>query len=101
MSGFYRMGDPGEDTVAHINTDRRNSGAKCRMPRFEKDDPQWGDLCGRMSVALCDAPLQPQPTSMMQYTTCDKPICELHRIKHVTKPNTDFCPDHKELAEGR
>lgn len=87
MSGFYRLGDPGEDTVAHINTGRRPSGARCMMPRFEKDNPQFGDLCGRQSVALCDA------------TRCDKPICKLHRTKHATKANTDFCLDHKRLAE--
>jgi hypothetical protein len=86
MSGFYRFGDPGEDTVAHINTGRRASGEKCRMPKFEKDDPQFGDLCGRMSVALCDAP------------GCDVPICKLHRTRHAKKSNTDFCPDHKEMG---
>lgn len=82
MSGFYRFGDPGSDTVAHINTGRKASGDKCRFPRFEKDDPQLGNLCGRMSVALCDVP------------GCDRPMCKLHRTKHPTKANTDFCPDH-------
>ena len=86
MSGFYRYGTPGQDTVAHINTGRRSSGERCRMPRFPEDNPQFGDVCGRMSVALCDA------------VGCDKPICELHRTKHPTKPNTDFCPDHSQLA---
>lgn len=87
MSGFYRYGAPGEDTVAHINTGRRASGAKCVMPRFEKDNPRFGEICGRMSVALCDAP------------KCDVPICELHRTKHQTKHNTDFCPDHAAMAK--
>lgn len=88
MSGFYRFGEPGSDTVAHINTGRRSSGEKCAMPRFEKDDPQWGAGCGRQSVALCDAP------------SCDKPICDLHRTKHSTKANTDFCPDHQGMAKA-
>jgi len=88
MSGFYRLGNPGEDTIAHINTGSRRSGEKCKMRRFERDDPQWGDICGRMSVALCDAP------------KCDKPICELHRTKHKNKANTDFCPNHKAMAEA-
>jgi hypothetical protein len=88
VSGFYRFGAPGEDTVAHINTGRKPSGEKCRMPRFDKDNPQWGDLCGRRSVALCDS------------QGCDVPICELHRVKHPRKPNTDFCLNHKQQALG-
>lgn len=59
-----------------------------RMPHFEKDNPQWGHLCGRMSVALCDS------------KGCDIPICELHRVKHSTKANTDFCLDHAEEAKA-
>ncbi len=90
MSGFYRIGEPGEDTVAHINTGRRSSGQKCVMDRFPADNSQWGPVCGRMSVALCDAP------------GCDKPICGKHRTKHATKANTDFCSDHESLArDGR
>ena len=87
MSGFYRLGNPGEDTIAHINTGRKPSGEKCRMPRFEKDNPQFGEICGRMSVALCDAP------------RCDKPMCERHRTRHATKPNTDYCTEHVEMAK--
>ena len=86
MSGFYRHGVPGEDTLMHINFGRKSSGQKCAMPRFEKDNAGFGEICGRMSVALCDAP------------KCDKPICELHRTKHVSKANTDFCADHREMA---
>lgn len=86
MSGFYRIGNPGEDTVAHINTGRRNSGAKCVMPRFEQDSAQWGQVCGRISTVLSDAP------------GCDKPVCELHRVKHPAKANTDYCTDHGEMA---
>lgn len=86
MSGFYRIGKAGEDTVAHINTGRRSSGERCASQCHEKDDPTFGPLCGRMSVALCDSP------------GCDKPMCELHRTKHATKANTDFCPAHTELA---
>ena len=87
MSGFYRIGDPGSDTVAHINTGRKSSGAKCVMDRFPLDNSQWGPPCGRMSVALCDAPM------------CDKPICAMHRTRHATKANTDFCVEHKSLAQ--
>ncbi len=87
MSGFYRLGAPGSDMVAHINTGRRSSGERCRMPRFELDDPKHGHMCGRMSIALCDA------------QNCDVPICELHRVKHSTKANTDFCTDHKDMAK--
>lgn len=86
MSGFYRYGDPGSDTIAHLNTGRKQY-EKCRMPRFEKDDPKLGDVCGRLSVALCDS------------KGCDVPICNLHRVKHASKPNTDFCTTHKEEAK--
>lgn len=41
-----------------------------------------------MSVALCDAP------------GCDLNICELHRTKHAMKENTDYCPEHKEMAKS-
>lgn len=58
------------------------------MPRFEKDNPKLGDTCGRMSVALCD------------HLGCDKPMCELHRTKHASKANTDFCSEHKADAEA-
>ncbi len=86
MSGFYRMGAPGEDAMVHLNTGRKSSGEKCASPRFEKDNSSFGAICGRMSVALCDAP------------RCDKPMCELHRTKHATKPNVDFCPEHAAMA---
>jgi hypothetical protein len=82
---FYRYGNPGEDTAAHLNFGRKAGPARCVMPRFEKDDPGIGQMCGRMSVALCDAP------------QCDKPICDLHRTRHTKKANTDFCPDHKHM----
>ena len=86
---FYRFGAPGEDTWAHLNFGRRGGSKSCVMPRFEQDNPNIGEACGRMSTALCDAP------------GCDKPMCSLHRTKHVSKPNTDFCSDHKELADAK
>lgn len=86
MSGYYRFGKPGEDTIGHLNTGRKSSAERCRMPRFPEDDPQWGDLCGRISIALCDAP------------ACDIPICELHRTRHSVRANTDYCTTHKSLA---
>ncbi len=88
MSGFYRIGEPGEDIIAHINTGRRPSGQQCRCPRYEKDNPKLGDRCGRISVALCD------------HKFCDRPMCEFHRTAHPSKPNTDFCPQHKKDAEA-
>lgn len=84
--GFYRFGDPGEDTVAHLNFGSKRGPQKCVMAKFPKDNEQFGQICGRTSVALCDSP------------GCDKPICELHRIKHPSKTNTDFCLDHVDLA---
>jgi hypothetical protein len=51
MSGFYRFGKPGLDTMAHINTGRRSSGAKCAAEKFPEDNPQYGMSCGRMSAA--------------------------------------------------
>ena len=86
MSGWYRYGNPGEDIIVHINTGRKSSGANCASPRFENDDPKLGRICGRMSVALCD------------YPRCDAPMCELHRTKHSTIADTDFCPEHKSAA---
>jgi len=83
---FYRLGTPGEDTWAHLNMGRKAGPQQCAMPAFPEDNKEIGLKCGRMSVALCDGP------------GCDKPICELHRIKHATKGNTDFCSDHKEMA---
>lgn len=87
---FYRIGEPGKDSFAHLNMGRRAGPAICTCDRFPNDNPSNGRWCGRMSVALCDAP------------RCDRPMCELHRTKHATKGNTDFCPEHKDLAnEGR
>lgn len=86
---FYRIGDPGEDIVAHVNLGGRKAPRQCAMPCDDKDNPDNGLFCGRMSTALCDAP------------GCDKPICELHRTKHAKKSNTDFCPDHKQMAAGK
>lgn len=82
---FYRYGDPGEDTWAHLNFGKR-APRPCVMPAFPEDNKAIGLMCSRMSVALCDS------------KGCDKPICELHRTRHVTKSNTDFCTDHKEEA---
>lgn len=84
--GFYRFGKPGEDHVAHLNFGGRRSPQQCAMPRFEKDNGELGARCGRASVALCDAP------------GCDKPICELHRTRHASKANTDYCPEHAGFA---
>lgn len=95
---WFRIGNPGEDTIAHINFGRRKGRpgrpASCVAPRFAEDKPDWGDRCGRMSIALCDAPaghdLAGKPT------TCDAPMCELHRRKGGT--DVDYCPRHQHLA---
>jgi len=96
MSGFYRVGEPGEDAIVHLNTGRRSSGPRCVMPRFPEDNPSYGEICGRLTVALCDHRVSPPNAAPV---TCDAAICELHRVKHLTEPNTDFCPDHKPDAE--
>ncbi len=84
---FYRCGNPGEDSWAHINFGRRSGPAKCVMPKLDRDNGAVSLYCNRMSVALCDAP------------ACDKPVCEHHRTRHATKSNVDLCPEHKHLAE--
>ena len=98
MSGFYRIGKPGEDIVAHINTGRKKTGARCASPRFDLDNPAHGELCGRISAALCDYPLDSFP-SHNTLLTCDRPMCEDHRTKHKTKPNTDYCTLHASEAD--
>lgn len=85
---FYRYGKPGEDRWAHLNFGRRGGPAACASPRLPLDDPKIGAICGRQSVALCDA------------KGCDLPMCELHRTRHATKPNTDFCPNHRDHANA-
>ncbi len=84
---MYRFGKPGSDTIAFIKFSGKRRPSRCVMPRFAEDNPQFGEICGRISVALCDG------------HKCDRPICELHRTKHASKANTDFCPEHKQLAQ--
>jgi hypothetical protein len=81
---WLRVGPPGSDTVAILCGKNVTQG--CLMPRLPEDTAGNASRCYRMTVALCDAP------------GCDKPICERHRTKHRTKPNTDFCPEHQDLA---
>lgn len=92
---WYRIGDPGQDTVAHINFGGRQKRAanQCRAPHDPKDNPKWGKLCGRMSTKLCDGHLS-------DGTPCDLPICDLHSTPHPTKKDTDYCPTHKEQANA-
>ncbi|MBI1353243.1 MAG: hypothetical protein GC160_02775 [Acidobacteria bacterium] len=90
MSGWFRIGKPGEDWLAHVHARGKTSQyCVCVSPRFPEDKAEYGPACGRMVVALCDA------------TGCDAPMCELHRTKDPVLPNTDFCPKHKEIAERR
>lgn len=86
MSGYYRIGKPGEDMMAHLNFGGRRHAGSCTERRFPDDDVRYGQGCGRVSIALCDA------------DGCDRPICDLHRTKHATKANTDYCSEHKALA---
>ena len=86
---FYRIGEPGADTWAHLNFGRRSGPQQCASPAFPNDDHSIGPKCARASVALCDHP------------GCDAPMCELHRIMHPKKANTDFCPDHRADAGAK
>lgn len=91
---FYRMGEPGEDFVAHVNFGRKPGAAGCRAPRLPGDKANWGDTCGRMSVALCDAPAGQDLAG--KKLTCDMPLCEHHRARGGK--NIDYCPRHAHLA---
>lgn len=88
---WYRIGEPGADTVAMVTVCRRGgSPLQCVAPRFEQDKPDWGEKCGRMSVALCDA--RAGETLGGKPLTCDAPMCEQHRTSIA--PNVDHCPRH-------
>jgi hypothetical protein len=90
---WYRIGEPGADTIAHLNFGRKPGAALCVAPRFEKDNPQWGNRCGRMSVALCDHPAGQDLAG--KPLTCDAPMCELHRTKaRGLGADVDHCPRH-------
>lgn len=90
---FYRIG-PGSDRVAHLNFgSRKNAPPCCGCPRFEQDNPQYGDVCSRVSVALCDAP-------GAFGKTCDTPMCEKHRTRDPRRADTDYCWEHASLAES-
>lgn len=78
---FYRSED-GQSWV-HM----RMSGPApeaCTAEKLAGDTERGGHMCGRPSVALCDADVGGK--------TCDAPMCEHHRLS-VGK-NLDHCPTH-------
>jgi hypothetical protein len=94
---FYR--DESGRSTLHINFGRRAGPAPCRGPLVLGDDPAIGAHCGRISVALCDAPAG--QTLDGKPVTCDMPMCERHRTN--VGPNLDHCPRHakqQRLPEG-
>jgi hypothetical protein len=91
---WYRIGEPGEDVIAHVNFGRKAGPVPCRAPRLPGDKPDWGNACGRLSVALCDAPAGEDLAG--KPLTCDMPICEKHRARGGE--NVDYCPRHRALA---
>jgi len=91
---FYRTEDGGG--TFHLNTGRRRRAIAppCRAPRLPGDAPDIGSICGRLSVALCDAPAGQDLDGKL--LTCDMPICQHHRTKGG--PDLDYCPRHEHLA---
>jgi hypothetical protein len=84
---FYWMDLPnGELAWVHMNFGRKAGPAPC----IARDDEHGGRKCGRMSVALCDAPAG--ETLGGKTLTCDAPLCAKHRTK--VGPNRDACPRH-------
>lgn len=91
---FYRVDlGPERSGWAHINI--RRALRPCVGPALEFDDAaQFGGKCGRISIALCDAPAGEDLAG--KPVTCDAPLCEHHRTRGGT--NVDYCPRHKHLA---
>ena len=55
-------------------------------------------FCGSRGVALCDFVLG--KTLGGDDITCDRPICVEHKFSHPSKPDIDYCWDHRKyLAE--
>lgn len=50
-------------------------------------------VCGAPAPYLCDFRLS-SPHQVTHVKTCDKPVCERHRMS--VAPNVDYCPDHAE-----
>ena len=95
VMSWYRLGEPGADTIAHFNFGRRKRGPlPCVAPRCSLDQAKYGERCGRISAALCDAPagVDVDGTPL----TCSAPLCELHRTK--AGADVDYCPRHAHLA---
>jgi hypothetical protein len=79
----------------HINFGRKPGPLPCRAPRLSTDDASLGKICGRMSVALCDAPAGVDHEGRTQ--TCDMPVCDHHRVR--AGENVDYCkPRHEHYA---
>lgn len=47
-------------------------------------------FCGKDSVALCDYPVERKGKK----TTCDSPMCAMHRHPVPGQDNTDWCEGH-------
>jgi hypothetical protein len=94
--GMYRS-DDGKGWF-HLNTGRRASPAACAAPRLPRDDPKFGEKCGRMSDKVCDAPAGQDLAG--KPLTCDMPLCEKHAT-HVDGQNVDYCPRHADLAPAK
>lgn len=47
-------------------------------------------LCGKDSVALCDYPVERKGKK----TTCDSPMCAVHRHPVPGQTDTDWCEGH-------
>lgn len=91
--GFYRTEDGAGWMHIHLAR-KRGSPASCVALALESDNKELGPRCGRMSVALCDAPVGKDLAGKV--LTCDAPMCENHRTS--AGKNVDYCPRHKELA---
>jgi len=69
--------------------------------------------CGNVAKYLCDGLKYPEVglfKSMDDVKTCDRPLCEDHRVKlgcsfdtegPGTRDSIDFCPDCKAAYDGR
>ena len=47
-------------------------------------------LCGKLSVALCDYPVERKGKK----ATCDSPMCAMHRHPVPGQADTDWCEGH-------
>lgn len=86
--GFYRMGEPGKDVIAHVNFGSKRPPLMCVSPKMPLDRGPVVDFCRRPCEALCDAVVG---SNQGKEETCDAPMCGLHRTK---AGELDYCPEH-------